>query len=180
MANKNTATPEQSKISIIKTVQTPLGFFVLIVLIVEAILAAIVISKNVSGDSFLVQGMVALIFLLVGVVTFLAYKRPYALIPELERYWASLDFDGKSAKDMDFSKNGTWRVYSDDPANTEPVDKGELKLNFAPPGAWIWKLPISFQSNYSIEMEIIDDDNQTWLVNQRPNITLAAKRKKGG
>lgn len=93
-----------------------------------------------------------------------------------------LAFEGKSTKDMNFEKseeNGNWWVYSDDPANTKPVDEGKLRLSFAPPGTWIWKLPSSFKQDHSIKMKIIDDDNQTWSVNERPYITLTA-RKKGG
>ena len=83
--------------------------------------------------------------------------------------------------DMSFPKNGTWKIFSDEPEKIiKPIDEGELKLNFVHPGAWTWKLPISFKSNYSIELEIMDENNQTWLVNEKPNITLNAKKKEGG
>jgi hypothetical protein len=180
MTPEKIANANQSKISIITTVKTPLGFFVLTVLIVEAILAATVTFGEGVDRTLLIVGMFALIFLLVVVVALLAYKRPYALVPQSERYTTSLDFEGKSAKDINFSNNGKWWVYSDDPENIEPIDKGELKLNFVSPGAWIWKLPISFKSNCTVKMEVIDDDNQTWLVNERPNITITARKKKGG
>jgi hypothetical protein len=69
----------RERIDIIRTVQTPLGFFVLVVLVVEAILGVTAASDS-SNRAVLVAGMLGLIFLLVGIVAFMAYRRPEALL----------------------------------------------------------------------------------------------------
>lgn len=69
----------KGRISIIESVKTPLGFFTLAVLIVEAILG---ITANLSQGverTILVVSMIFLIFLLVVIVASLAYFRPEAL-----------------------------------------------------------------------------------------------------
>jgi hypothetical protein len=74
-SNKN----QSDRVGIIETVQTPLGFFTLTVLIVEVILG---ITTNLSQGperNYLVISMVALIFLLIFIVAGFAYFRPEAL-----------------------------------------------------------------------------------------------------
>jgi hypothetical protein len=65
--------------NIINIVKTPLGFFVLIVLVVEAILGITANSSAGSDKTFLIQGMVVLIFLLVAIVALTAIFRPASL-----------------------------------------------------------------------------------------------------
>jgi hypothetical protein len=72
-------THPRERIDIIRTIQTPLGFFVLVVLVVEVILGVTAASDS-SNRSVLVAGMLGLIFLLVGIVAFMAYSRPEALL----------------------------------------------------------------------------------------------------
>ena len=64
---------------IIETVQTPLGFFALVVLVVEAILGIVASLSEQSTQTIAVYGMLALIASLVAIVSFMAYKRPEAL-----------------------------------------------------------------------------------------------------
>jgi hypothetical protein len=66
-------------VSIIETVQTPLGFFTLVVLVVELVLGGNVYSSQGADRTYLVLGMLALIFLLVIIVAGLAIFRPEAL-----------------------------------------------------------------------------------------------------
>lgn len=68
-----------SRIGIIQAVQTPLGFFVLVVLVFEGILGATASLAKGLNSTYIVWAMIALIFLLVGIVAFLAYYRPEAL-----------------------------------------------------------------------------------------------------
>ena len=67
------------RVDIVNTVQTPLGFFVLVVLVVEALLGVFAAIDTVNRD-VIVAGMLGLILVLVGVVAFLAYRRPEALL----------------------------------------------------------------------------------------------------
>jgi hypothetical protein len=76
MAGKS---PRDGRAAVIHAVQTPLGFFTLTVLVVEAILgmtAGLVRGVDPTG---IVWAMIALIFLLVLIVAALAYCRPEAL-----------------------------------------------------------------------------------------------------
>jgi hypothetical protein len=65
--------------SIIQAVNTPLGFFVLVVLIVEVVLGITAGLSEGTDRTFLVRSMVILIFVLVGIVVLLAILRPEAL-----------------------------------------------------------------------------------------------------
>lgn len=68
-----------NRAGIIETVQTPLGFFTLTVLIVELILGVAANFSQGSDRSHLIVSMVALIFLLVAIVAGFAFFRPEAL-----------------------------------------------------------------------------------------------------
>jgi uncharacterized membrane protein YuzA (DUF378 family) len=72
-------TSRDSKVNIIKAIQTPLGFFVLIVLLVEAIFGVIASFSDGSHRTYLIIGMFALILLLVLIVSAIAVFRPEAL-----------------------------------------------------------------------------------------------------
>ena len=76
MAEQN----KSSRRSIIQTVQTPLGFFVLVVLIVEIILGVLASSSEGNDRTYMVVGMLGLMFVLVIIVGLLAAFRPYALL----------------------------------------------------------------------------------------------------
>ena len=65
--------------AIVNAVQTPLGFFALVVLVVEALLGATAGVVRGVNAGVVVGAMIALIFLLVLLVAFLAYYRPEAL-----------------------------------------------------------------------------------------------------
>jgi hypothetical protein len=77
MTNLNS--PPDVRAKLVETVQTPLGFFSLVVLVVEVILG---ISANLSSGkdrTYLIFGMLGLIFLLVLIVTVMALFRPLSL-----------------------------------------------------------------------------------------------------
>src|SRR5450830_476900 len=77
MENKSNSN-QSNRVSIIETVQTPLGFFTLAVLIVEAILGVSANLSQGSDRSNLFVWMIVLIFLLVALVAGLAIFRPEA------------------------------------------------------------------------------------------------------
>jgi hypothetical protein len=88
MAEPSTSREPERRTAIIASVQTPLGFFVLVVLIVEAILGALVVTV-VEPREFLVKSMVALIFFLVVIVTAIAVLKPDALLGRSDATTAS-------------------------------------------------------------------------------------------
>jgi len=70
---------DNGRVQIIRAVQTPLGFFTLLVLVVEVILG--VLTSKATGIDFtiLVLGMVGLLFVLVLIVARVIQKNPEAL-----------------------------------------------------------------------------------------------------
>ncbi len=75
----NLDTSNTGKINIIRAVQTPLNFFVLVVLIVEIVLGVILKSLDGNDRTFVVHSMIILIFTLVLIVTLLALFKPTIL-----------------------------------------------------------------------------------------------------
>jgi hypothetical protein len=69
----------ESRSSIIQTVQTPLGFFVLVVLFVEAAAGAFALAASSADRTYIVLTMLGLVLLLIIIVSLLAYHRPEAL-----------------------------------------------------------------------------------------------------
>lgn len=78
MKNKNNGN-QSTRVSIIKTVQTPLGFFTLTVLVVEMILGVTANFSQGKDRTYLIDSMIVLIFLLVVLTAIFAYFRPEAL-----------------------------------------------------------------------------------------------------
>jgi len=70
---------QSNRVSIIETVQTPLGFFTLTVLVVEVLLGIVANFSQGSDRSYLIGSMIVLIFLLVIIVSGFAFFRPEAL-----------------------------------------------------------------------------------------------------
>jgi hypothetical protein len=68
-----------SRINIIQAVRTPLGFFSLTVLVVEAILGVTANFSQGTDRTYLIVGMLILIFSLVSIVAGFAFFRPEAL-----------------------------------------------------------------------------------------------------
>jgi hypothetical protein len=67
-----------------------LGFFTLIILVVEMILAAMAIKATGPDFTSLLVAMIAVVFLLIGIVAFVAIKHPGVLAP-----------DGRSSFDLE-------------------------------------------------------------------------------
>lgn len=82
MTKPRRTTPSRSsapRVEIVNTVQKPLGFFVLVVLLVEAMLGAIAFWSPGDDRAFLIRAIVVLIFVLITIVTVLAVFRPESL-----------------------------------------------------------------------------------------------------
>jgi tetratricopeptide (TPR) repeat protein len=70
----------EKRSDIIKSVKSPLGFYTLVVLVVEAIMGTTVVALNGGDRTILIVGMISTIFLLVITVTILAFYGPEALV----------------------------------------------------------------------------------------------------
>ena len=67
---------------LLREIRSPLTFFVLAVLILESLLSVLVVKATGSDFTALVYGVVGTLFLLIGVVAFLAYRSPERLVRE--------------------------------------------------------------------------------------------------
>jgi hypothetical protein len=76
------ARSENGRIALIDAIKNPLGFFVLVVLVVEALLATLAaLSRNsVTLAVTLIHGMLTVLILLIVIVAYLAWVRPEALM----------------------------------------------------------------------------------------------------
>jgi hypothetical protein len=74
-------TPKKSeRVAVINAVKTYLGFFVLVVLIVEVVLGAVALKAQGVNQMIALYGMLFVILVMVAVVSFFAYKKPEALL----------------------------------------------------------------------------------------------------
>ncbi len=69
----------ESKVDIINAIKTPLGFFVLIILIVEVVFGTVSVLSQGTDRTFLIIGMIILISLLIVIVAFMAIFKPKSL-----------------------------------------------------------------------------------------------------
>jgi hypothetical protein len=74
-------TPKKSeRVAVINAVKTYLGFFVLVILIVEVVLGAVVLKAQGINQMIALYGMLFVILVMIAVVSFFAYKKPDALL----------------------------------------------------------------------------------------------------
>jgi hypothetical protein len=113
---RDTAAREGARAGLVRSVQTPLGFFVLVVLVVEAILGVVVAATTDFDRSVTIGGMLVIIAGLVATVAFLAYYRPEAL--RGDRPGSSSPSDDQSAHDFCNRISGHWweRIRPDEPS----------------------------------------------------------------
>jgi hypothetical protein len=97
MENKNNK-DLSNRIRIIETVQTPLGFFTLTVLVIEVILGLVANFSQGPDRTYLIIGMIVLIFLLVVIVSAFAYFKPEALTGKQSIRSGKLDEASKITK----------------------------------------------------------------------------------
>ncbi len=64
----------RDRVSVLQTVQTPLGFFSLVVLVVEVVFGVVASLEAGPDRTYLVIGMIVLMFLLVVIVALLVYS----------------------------------------------------------------------------------------------------------
>ena len=79
MNQQNSNDKNTNQLNIIESVKTPIGFFVFVVLVVEAIFGVVLNKSEGSERTILIISMIALIFALVAIVVVLAVYRPEAL-----------------------------------------------------------------------------------------------------
>lgn len=117
-----------SRVDIIGAVQTPLGFFVLVVLVVEAILGTVA-ALSASGErTIAIAGMLVLIAGLVAIVAFLAYARPEALSGKRAAADGTTDNTGKLVNQEEASASLPLPATHDDDEYQRRFEKAQEKM----------------------------------------------------
>jgi|GEM_PF-3270581 hypothetical protein len=80
MARSSPPSAGGERAGIIAAVRSPLGFFVLVVLVVEAVLGAIALGADGTGRREAMVAMLGVTLLLVAVVAVFAWRKPQALL----------------------------------------------------------------------------------------------------
>jgi len=92
--NDSKTTNIESRADIIKSVTTPLGFFALAMLILEAILFLLASRAAKEDFTFLLWGTIGLTVLLVLIVAYISFKKPSLLLSIGDKHLPHSDFDG--------------------------------------------------------------------------------------
>ena len=103
------------RVAIISAVKTYLGFFVLVVLVVEAVLGALALKTQGGNQLVALYGMLFVIVTLIVVVSFFAYRKPEALLRTVA---ATMSSDAQSTHDFCKRILGHWweRIVPDEPS----------------------------------------------------------------
>jgi hypothetical protein len=133
----------ESRVDIIRTVQTPLGFFVLVVLVVEAILGVVATFGAGFDRTLTIAGMLVLIASLIAIVAFLAYSRPEALAGGRKK--SDGDPDGGAQK---------IRLTFEDLVDIRKLDRQQAVCTFVDSAA------IDVLDNEQVTPQIISDEHE--------------------
>jgi hypothetical protein len=103
------------RVAIISAVRTYLGFFVLLVLVVEAVLGALALKTQGQNQLVALYGMLLIIGTLIIVVSFFAYRKPDAL---LRTIGSRQEHDLQSLQEFANRISGNWweRITPDEPS----------------------------------------------------------------
>ncbi len=181
--------PKGLRIAIINTVQTPLGFFVLVVLIVEVIFGIISGLAAGSDRTYLIFGMLGLIFLLVLIVWSTAIFRPEALYGKRQQVVNSPPV--RQPGDKSSGHRGDIRPFEDvasvetpvviktDPEPGALVDpsKGHIRVTFSTEMRTGWSYVTAAEGDFPeiIGQPELSPDKKTYTiqVSLKPNRTYA-------
>lgn len=163
MTNDRAIATQQQRVNIIQTVQTPLGFFTLVVLIVEVIFGMTATYSQGLDRTILVVGMIIFMFFLVGIVAYLTYFKPGTLTREKGKkpLTVNLKFNGLSAedaKDLQF-KESILELYDLD----DKISKKSIVLTEGQMSLDVWTFQISDDS-CKAGLKIIDTEDREWRV----------------
>src|SRR6266850_4064331 len=113
-----------SRVAIIDAVKTYLGFFVLVVLVVEAVLGTLAIKSEGQNQQVALYGMLLVIVALIVIVSFFAYRKPDAL---LRAFGSRTAQDGQSLQDFCIRISGHWweRIKPDESSAVSFVEIAE-------------------------------------------------------
>ncbi|MEW5769655.1 MAG: hypothetical protein AB1831_04755 [Pseudomonadota bacterium] len=115
MPDKPSPQGDSGRATIIGAVKTYLGFFALVVLVVESGLGALALKTQGLNQLVAIFGMLSVIAALIAVVSFFAYRKPDALLRSVAAHAAP---DKQSLEDYCGRISGYWweRIKPDEPS----------------------------------------------------------------
>lgn len=155
------------RIDAIQTVKTPLGFFTLIVLVVEIIFGIAAGLSQGTDRTYLIIGMLAVIFLLIFIVAGLAFLRPEALggnrPPDTNLNFAYLSPAERVAKykeliDQETRSNLLLNFYVPEGYISEVSTINDLAFGFCYPHNWVLsRFPEHIQYGSVRDVQSVED-----------------------
>lgn len=127
MPSEPTREGEGDRLGIINAVKTYLGFFVLVVLVVEAVFGAIALKSTGSTQMLAMAAMLLVIGLLIVVVSFFAYRKPEALLRSIG---GSADRDRQPLADFSKRIAGHWWEWIT-PGDVSALSLVQIRLDSA-------------------------------------------------
>jgi hypothetical protein len=115
MPPRSTKPSSASRVTIIDAVKTYLGFFVLVVLVVEATLGTLALRTEGPNQLVALYAMLSVVAGLILIVSFFAYQKPDALLRAFASRTAQ---EGQSLRDFCERISGYWweRIVPDEPS----------------------------------------------------------------
>lgn len=154
MANQ---TDQGQQVAILEAVKTPLGFFTLIALILDAVLVA----AGASTDPVLLWAALAMLLFLVAVVAGIVMLKPDALYGPPKQVTVNLLFSDPAFEvDLDYEKS----VIEVSDRTNRIKKRGSPDLIFEQ-GGWIVRLS-DLDASDGVRLELVDHNARTWRVNR--------------
>lgn len=153
-----------TRLQIIDIVKTPLGFFVLAVLVLETGLGIAAGIGEGNNQKIALIGMLSLFALLIIVVGILTYWKPQALLGSrfAEGLQMSIAFgfpDMYDPSDLNF-KECTYSFAN--PRRPEEKKTGVV-LPYPAGAGWVCPLPPQMKPGYTIDLAFTDDSGKEWV-----------------
>lgn len=127
MPEESTKQKSTDRVGIINAVKSYLGFFVLIVLVVEAVLGAVALGTQGSNQLVALYGMLFIVVVLIVVVSFFAYLKPDALLRAIKSRQVQ---GGQPLQEFSDSVSGHWWEFIK-PDETSAISYVELRTDSA-------------------------------------------------
>jgi hypothetical protein len=149
----------RDRVSILGSVRTPLGFFTLVALILDGVLAAATLTGNMPF-----WAPISLLFFLIAGFFIVVFFKPWVLYPPGE--WPRTDitvniiFPDISFRNLDVDKSVMEVRYG-----KEEQKKERLQPNLTHgPGGWSFLLVERLDSTDSVRLELFEKNGERWTV----------------
>lgn len=142
-------------VSILGSVRTPLGFFTLVALILDGLLAAATLTGNMPF-----WAPISLLFFLMAGFFIVVFFKPWALYPLRTDVTVNIIFPDISYRNLDLDKSVMEIRYG-----KEEKEKERRQPNLTHgPGGWSFLLVERLESADSVRLELFEKNGERWTV----------------